>query len=63
MQQSTGFFLEAITERELEVLRLLDSELSNRGIAKRLFVSLDTVKFHTKHISTLSLECMPATKQ
>jgi ATP/maltotriose-dependent transcriptional regulator MalT len=56
-------FSEHITERELEVLRLLDSEFSYREIAKRLFVSLDTVKSHTKHISTLSLECVPATKQ
>jgi LuxR family maltose regulon positive regulatory protein len=39
-----------ITERELEVLRLLDSELSNREIAGRLFVSLATVKTHTKHL-------------
>jgi LuxR family maltose regulon positive regulatory protein len=63
VQQSTGLFSEHITERELEVLRLLDSEFSNREIAKRLFVSLDTVKSHTMHISTLTLECVPATKQ
>jgi ATP/maltotriose-dependent transcriptional regulator MalT len=47
---TVGVFVESITERELEVLRLLDSELSNREIAQRLFVSLDTVKSHTKHI-------------
>ena len=47
---TAGLFEESITERELEVLRLLDSELSNREIAQRLFVSLDTVKSHTKHI-------------
>jgi LuxR family maltose regulon positive regulatory protein len=45
-----GLFVESITERELEVLKLLDSELYNREIAKRLFISLDTVKSHTKHI-------------
>ena len=43
-------FADPISERELEVLRLLDSELSNREIAARLFVSLETVKSHTKHI-------------
>ena len=47
---TAGFCVEAITERELDVLRLLDSERSNREIAERLFVSLDTVKSHTKHI-------------
>jgi LuxR family maltose regulon positive regulatory protein len=39
-----------MTGRELEVLRLLDSDLSNREIASRLFVSLDTVKSHTRHL-------------
>jgi LuxR family maltose regulon positive regulatory protein len=47
---TAGLFLEHITERELEVLRLLNSGLSNREIAERLFISLDTVKSHTKHI-------------
>jgi LuxR family maltose regulon positive regulatory protein len=42
--------LEPITERELEVLKLLDSNLSNREIAASLFVSLATVKTHTKHL-------------
>jgi LuxR family maltose regulon positive regulatory protein len=42
--------LDPITERELEVLKLLDSNLSNRQIAERLFVSLATVKTHTKHV-------------
>ncbi len=39
-----------ITERELEVLKLLDSDLTNREIAATLFVSPDTVKSHTKHL-------------
>ena len=42
--------LDPITERELEVLKLLDCELSNREIAARMFVSLATVKTHIKHL-------------
>lgn len=42
--------LDPITEREMEVLKLLDSELSNREIATRMFVSLATVKTHIKHL-------------
>ena len=45
-----GLILDPITGRELEVLRLLDSELSNRKIAARLFVSIDTVKSHNRHL-------------
>jgi LuxR family maltose regulon positive regulatory protein len=45
-----GLLVEPITERELEVLRLLASDFSNREIAKKLYVSLDTVKSHLKHI-------------
>jgi ATP/maltotriose-dependent transcriptional regulator MalT len=39
-----------LTDRELSVLRLLASELSRRQIADALFVSLDTVKTHTRGI-------------
>ncbi len=41
---------EALSERELEVLRLLKSEMSGPEIARSLVVSLNTVRFHTKHI-------------
>ena len=41
-----------LTERELQVLRLLDSELSGPQIARKLFVSHNTVRTHTKHIFT-----------
>jgi LuxR family maltose regulon positive regulatory protein len=41
-----------LSERELQVLRLLDSELSGPQIARELFVSHNTVRTHTKHIFT-----------
>jgi LuxR family maltose regulon positive regulatory protein len=43
---------ESLSERELQVLRLLDSDLSGPQIAKELFVSHNTVRTHTKHIFT-----------
>jgi LuxR family maltose regulon positive regulatory protein len=52
LHDTTGLILDPITERELEVLKLLDSDLSNREIAARLFVSLDTIKSHTRHLYT-----------
>lgn len=41
-----------LTEREVQVLRLLDSELSGPQIARALFVSPNTLRTHTKHIFT-----------
>lgn len=41
---------EPLTERELEVLCLLAEGLSNRDIAERLFLSVGTVKVHTRNI-------------
>ncbi|HQR25485.1 MAG TPA: LuxR C-terminal-related transcriptional regulator [Nocardioides sp.] len=41
-----------LSERELEVLRLLESELTGPEIARRLFVSLNTLRTHTKRIFT-----------
>jgi LuxR family maltose regulon positive regulatory protein len=43
---------EVLTERELQVLRLLASELSGPQIARELFVSHNTLRTHTKHIFT-----------
>ena len=43
---------DALTDRELQVLRLLDSELSGPEIARALFVSHNTLRTHTKHIFT-----------
>lgn len=44
--------VDPLSERELEVLRLLASELDGPDIARHLVVSLNTVRTHTKHIYT-----------
>jgi LuxR family transcriptional regulator, maltose regulon positive regulatory protein len=44
--------VDPLSERELEVLRLLDSELSGPQIARHLYVSVNTLRTHTKHIFT-----------
>ncbi len=41
-----------LSERELDVLRLLRSDLSGPAIARELLVSLNTLRTHTKHIYT-----------
>jgi LuxR family maltose regulon positive regulatory protein len=49
--QPTGdALIEPLTERELEVLRLIAQGLSNREISERLFLALSTVKGHTRVI-------------
>jgi LuxR family maltose regulon positive regulatory protein len=42
--------IEPLSERELEVLKLLRSELSGPEIAQQLIVSLNTLRTHTKSI-------------
>jgi LuxR family maltose regulon positive regulatory protein len=42
--------VEPLSERELEVLRLIAAGLSNREIAQELFIAVGTVKRHTNHI-------------
>jgi LuxR family maltose regulon positive regulatory protein len=42
--------IEPLSERELEVLRLLRSELSGPEIAQKLIVSLNTLRTHTNNI-------------
>jgi NarL family two-component system response regulator LiaR len=39
-----------ITKRELEILELIATGLSNREIAEKLFVSENTVKTHSSHL-------------
>ncbi|MDQ0734970.1 LuxR C-terminal-related transcriptional regulator [Arthrobacter agilis] len=41
---------ETLSEREFHVLRLLATELSGPEIARELYVSLNTMRTHTKHI-------------
>ena len=50
---------EGLSDRELDVLRLLDSELSGPEIARRLFVSVNTFRTHTKHIFTQARRADP----
>ncbi len=42
--------VEPLTEREMEVLRLLAAELSNPEIAERLYLTVNTVRSHVKSI-------------
>ena len=42
--------VEPLSERELEVLRLLGSDLDGPDIARELTVSLNTLRTHTKNI-------------
>ena len=47
-QHST--LLEPLSEREIEVLKLLGTDLSGPEIADKLNVSLNTMRTHTKNI-------------
>jgi len=42
--------LDPLSERELEVLSLIADGLSNRDIAERLYLSVGTIKVHTRNI-------------
>ncbi|GAB7006976.1 LuxR C-terminal-related transcriptional regulator [Nocardioides sp. AN3] len=44
--------VDPLSDRELDVLRLLGSDLDGPAIARHLVVSLNTVRTHTKHIYT-----------
>ena len=60
--QSSSFIphplIEPLSERELEVLRLLRTDLSGPEIAVELSVSVNTIKTHIKNIySKLNAHC------
>ena len=48
--EEDGWGVGALTDRELEVLRLLRSDLSLREIAQELYISHNTIKGYTKSI-------------
>ena len=49
-QAALGDLVEALSERELDVLRLFKTELSGPEIAAELMIALSTVRTHTKSI-------------
>jgi LuxR family maltose regulon positive regulatory protein len=44
--------IEPLSDRELQILRLLDTYLTSTEIAEQLYISVNTVRFHTKNIYT-----------
>ena len=53
---------ETLTEREIEVLRLFAAGLTNAAIARRLFVSQNTIKWYAKK-SIKNWTCTAAPKR
>lgn len=49
-QEAVDAAIEALSEREMEVLELLAEDLSYHEIGERLYISLPTVKTHVAHI-------------
>ncbi|MCJ7626130.1 MAG: helix-turn-helix transcriptional regulator, partial [Anaerolineaceae bacterium] len=42
--------LEPLSDRELEILRLISEGYSDREIASQLYLSLNTIKWHNRQI-------------
>ena len=49
-RRRAGRSIEPLSERELDVLRLLASDLDGPDIARELHVSLNTMRTHTRNI-------------
>ncbi len=49
-RQEEGALPEPLTDRELDILRLLALGKTNREVARELWLSLSTVKRHVEHI-------------
>ena len=49
-QEEKGTTVVRLTDRELEILRLIEKEYSNKKIAATLFISERTVETHRKNI-------------
>ncbi|MEM7083045.1 MAG: response regulator transcription factor [Pseudomonadota bacterium] len=50
VSQAPNDLVATLTERELQVVRLIDRGLTNKAIATRLMISVPTVKNHVHHI-------------
>jgi LuxR family maltose regulon positive regulatory protein len=50
IQTPESELVEFLSEREIEVVQLIARGLTNQEIAARLFLSLNTVKVHTRNI-------------
>jgi predicted ATPase/DNA-binding CsgD family transcriptional regulator len=49
-KDTTQVWIEPFSPRELEILQLIFDGLSNREIAKRLYLAIDTVKWYNKQL-------------
>ena len=47
---SSPGLVEPLSDRELQVLRLLATHLTNAEIGEQLFVSVNTVRFHVRNV-------------
>jgi LuxR family maltose regulon positive regulatory protein len=50
LQSLESAIIEPLSEREIEVLQLIAAGLTNQEIASRLFLTLNTVKAHTRNV-------------